>query len=119
MIAEINNKAVDEYSEDQLTGNVFGALRYLQYDLFHQIFADCIEPIDVGKSLSISLPVKSGSDWNSGIKFWPRCGGIEPDLIIIIGNTVVMVEVKYGSGESGDNQLLRQAELLSKQYSTN
>lgn len=40
MIAEIMHKNVDIDSEDQLTGNVLGALRYLPYSVARQIIIE-------------------------------------------------------------------------------
>jgi len=44
MIAEIYHKSVDIGSEDQLTGNVFGALRYLPYSVARQIIINSVLP---------------------------------------------------------------------------
>jgi len=44
MIAEIYHKSVDAGSEDQLTGNVFGALRYLPYAVVRQIIVNSVIP---------------------------------------------------------------------------
>ena len=115
MIAEIKHKPVDRLAEDQLTGNVIGALRYLPYVDYREILLNCAEPYDVKTALSKWLPTEFSGEWGRCVEFWPRYNsrGIEPDVIMELSNTAIMIEAKYRSGESGENQLLREAELLS------
>jgi hypothetical protein len=78
--------------EDVLTSNVFGALRYLElrYGL---------EPVmrDLGLG-----PIESAS-----IEFWHEVDGCEPDVIIDVGQIVVIVETKL-KADFGPDQLPRE-----------
>ena len=121
MIAEIHNKIVDRNSEDQMTGDIFGALRYLPYEVFRTLIVDCVMPVETRESLSKHLPLDAGTaEWGRCVEFWPRYKTdsiTEPDIVISLGNVAVMIEAKYGSGESGETQLMRQANLLISQFS--
>lgn len=133
VIAELHNKvggnAVSyERSEDELTGNFFGMLRYIPFNkgmkqvitktIYPNNLADFIEGIDV-------------EEWSSCIKFWPRYEEddkhTEMDGVIDLGDIILGIEVKYRSGISSDddinekeqemdscNQLSREAKLLDK-----
>ncbi|MDD4495268.1 MAG: hypothetical protein PHV32_13170 [Eubacteriales bacterium] len=118
MIAEIKHKIVDTGSEDQLTGNVFGALRYLPYPVVRQIIVNSVIPADAGKLLKQTLPAEISGEWGRNLYFWHRYSGsqTEPDIIIELGQAVIMIEVKYNSDLSGDDQLVREAELLLSNY---
>jgi hypothetical protein len=116
MIAEIYHKSVDVGSEDQLTGNVFGALRYLSYSIFRQIIIKSIIPAATSKSLQQSIPSEISDEWGRNLYFWQHfpCSQTEPDIVIELGQAVILIEVKYNSDLSGDDQLIREAELLLK-----
>lgn len=118
MIAEILHKSVDISSEDQLTGNVFGALRYLQYSVARQIIKDSILPATTNSFLDQSLPIEMSGEWGHNVYFWRHYAGsqTEPDVVMELENAVIMVEVKYNSNLSGDDQLIREAELLLRNY---
>ena len=120
MIAEIHHKPVNCHSEDQLTGNIFGSLRYLPYDLFLKIFLRCVEPMEVKNALLKSMPPVCRNEWGRGVKFWPQYGSSapEPDVVLTLNDMVIMFEAKYQSGESGDDQIKRQAELLLNSFDT-
>ena len=119
MIAEIYHKKVTIASEDQLTGNVFGALRYLPYSIFREILIDCASPSKINSILDKSLPVEIKGNWGQHVYFWRHYlnSRTEPDLIIELEDAVILIEVKYKSGLSGDNQLIKESELLIKNYS--
>lgn len=118
MIAEIFNKNVDINSEDQLTGNVFGALRYLPYSVVRQIVKDSFLPVKVNSCLDDSLPIEISGEWGNNVYFWKRYYGsqTEPDVVMELENAVIMIEVKYNSNLSGDDQLIREADLLIRNY---
>ena len=118
MITEIYHKNVDIASEDQLTGNFFGALRYLPYSIFREKMISCIIPITTRKLLDHSLPLAIGTEWGRNLHFWRHYPGsqTEPDIIIELDQVVILIEVKYNCGLSGDDQLIREAELLLRNY---
>lgn len=118
MIAEIFRKSVDIVSEDQLTGNVFGALRYLPYSVARQIIKDSFQPTTANSFLDQSLPIEISGEWGRNVYFWRHYTGsqTEPDVIMELEHTVILIEVKYNSKLSGDDQLIREAELLIRNY---
>lgn len=118
MIAEIYHKIVDTGSEDQLTGNVFGALRYLPYAVVRQIIVNSIVPVATSKLLEQALPSKTNGEWGRNLYFWQHYpdSQTEPDIVIELGQAVILIEVKYNSDLSGDDQLVREAELLLSNY---
>lgn len=118
MIAKIFHKGVDTSSEDQLTGNVFGALRYLPYAVARQIIKDSILPATEKSFLDQSLPIEISGEWGRNVYLWRRYTGsqTEPDVIMELKNAVLLIEVKYNSSLSGYDQLVREAELLLENY---
>ena len=111
MIAEIYKK---NKPEDQLTGNMFGVLRYLpfqygikpvlQNSVFPAHLLDCLDDIQL-------------EEWSQNIHFWGerRYDNTEPDVVIEFADTVILIEVKLDSG-LGKYQLERESELLLKNY---
>lgn len=118
MIAEIYHKSVDAGSEDQLTGNVFGALRYLPYAVARQIIVSSVIPSAVSTLLEQSIPSEINDEWGRNLYFWQHYPGsqTEPDIIIELGQAVILIEAKYNSDLSGDDQLVREARLLLSNY---
>jgi len=118
MIAEIKHKVVNRNSEDQLTGNVFGALRYLPYSIVRKILKNSIEPSNIGEILPEENLFDKNDLCGEYVDFWPHYypSRTEPDVVLNFGDVVVMIEVKYFSGESGDSQLIHEAELLMSQF---
>jgi len=118
MIAEIKHKYVDVGSEDQLTGNVFGALRYLPYAVVRQIIVNSVIPSAASALLEQSIPSEISDEWGRNLYFWRRFSGsqTEPDIVIELGQAVILIEVKYKCDLSGDDQLIREAELLLGNY---
>ena len=118
MIAEIYHKSVDTGSEDQLTGNVFGALRYLPYSVARQIIIDSVLPATANAFLEQSLPSEISGEWGRNVYFWRHYAGsqTEPDVVMELEQAVILIEVKYNSDLSGDVQLIREAELLLRSY---
>lgn len=118
MIAEIHHKNVDVGSEDQLAGNVFGALRYLPYAVVRQIIVNSVIPSAASALLEQSLPSEVNDEWGRNVYFWRCFSGsqTEPDIVIELGQVVILIEVKYNSALSSDAQLIREAELLLGNY---
>ena len=136
MIAEIYNKLRDtgiERLEDELTGNFFGNMRYLNFNKgLKQILKSCIYPIELSKIFDCI----DADYWSDHIEFWPNYPHeekwIEPDVLLYFDDITIIIEVKYHSGLSSDddvdnslndneyerdhsaNQLARQARLLER-----
>lgn len=120
MIAEIHGKMSDsnvdrnQRLEDELTGNVFGTLRYMPYSKgFKKIF-ECVQSED--SYLKNDLSNIDADDFKT--IFWKRDkdGEIDFQLFSKSLNVCIGVEVKYKSGESGSHQLSRYAKMLRKNY---
>jgi hypothetical protein len=64
------------------------------------------------------LPRHIDGEWGDKVHFWPydSTTRTEPDVIIEFEDVVILIEVKYNSGLSGDDQLDREAELLLHNY---
>lgn len=99
MQAEIYGKD-NSVSEDRLTGEFFGALRYLPFDvgmkniLLHGVFpSSTVQP----------LQYLHQTEWSDKIHFWRREDEGEPDIVIELDTTVILIEVKYNSWLSSDD----------------
>ncbi|WP_081971896.1 NERD domain-containing protein [Paenibacillus borealis] len=110
MIAEIHNKIsktgsnLSDRLEDQLTGDFFGAIRYLPFEaaLQHVLTAVRFETTDQESDWRESLQSTKGFDYE--IEFWVRLAEGEIDLIIHLPDAVIGIEVKYYSGLSSDDE---------------
>lgn len=76
-------------------------------------------PAATSKFLEQSMPSEISDEWGRNLYFWERFSGsqTEPDIVIELGQAVILIEVKYNSDLSGDDQLIREAELLLRSYS--
>lgn len=109
MIAEIHKKISKSGSnltdrlEDNLTGNFFGALRYMPFDLaLKKIMIETVYPKDVSEKIKeIDAEV-----WADNIKFWPYDENGEIDVLLEFENTIIGIEVKYLSGLSSDDEII-------------
>ena len=142
MIAEIEGKLSKSRFdravrlEDQLTGNFFGSLRYLPFDIaMKPILKNSVIPPEALDCLdSVQL-----EEWDDRIHFWRKWDedGTEPDVVIDLDEIVILIEVKFNSGFSADadtddapelvsnvehelkesnHQLKRESDLLINQY---
>jgi hypothetical protein len=134
LLAEINNKIsssgsnLTERLEDNLTGNFFGAIRYLPFEvglknvLTSVRFNEDIDRNEWGKSLS------KIHDYDLEYQFWTKHNEGEIDLLIVHQEVLIGIEVKLFSGLSSDddnleliedpaesnNQLVRYAMMLNR-----
>lgn len=125
MIAEIHHKISSSGSnlsdrlEDKLTGDVFGHLRYLPYELgLKPVLQACLFSDEHNPSFKKLVDETDYFNY----KFWPRHKEGEPDLILESEEAFILIEVKYNSGLSSDdeiedpelskNQLSREARIL-------
>ncbi len=108
MLAEIKGKIsksgsnLKERLEDNLTGNVFGVLRYISFStVLGEIFSNGVYPNSVGVEFK-----KINSDfWADKIQFWPYDPEGEIDILIEFEEIIVGIEVKYKSGLSSDDEV--------------
>ncbi|WP_178076004.1 NERD domain-containing protein [Paenibacillus oralis] len=116
MIAEIHNKIshtgsnLSDRLEDQLTGDFFGAIRYLpfQQGLKHVLAAVRFEDDVQAPDSSWRKLLDSIQDFDYTLHFWPRHAEGEIDLIIDHPEVVIGIEVKYYSGISSDDEDLKE-----------
>ncbi len=106
VIAEICGKISDtgsnltERSEDELTGNFFGNMRYIPFNKgLKRILMDCIYP----SKLSALFDNLDQLKWDDNISFWPKEKEAEIDVLLKFDNMVIGIEVKYQSGLSSDD----------------
>ncbi len=133
MIAEINNKIPSKLSnsEDLLTGNFFGVIRYTNIEntipcIFEESTFKKIE-----NQIIFDKAIKSICKTQDPFIFWPKYEGNEIDLIMESSDYVIGVEIKYNSGLSSDdeisnlesneiqnscNQLARYSRMLESKY---
>ena len=105
--------------EDKLTGDFFGTLRYMD-------FCDGLQPILCGAlrksekqqaesqaaiQLIGNVNCTNISD-EEHIKFWPKHDRGELDVLLEFDNCYIGIEVKFQSGLSSDDQLIREANIL-------
>lgn len=101
-IAEIHGKLsssgsnISDRREDLLTADVFGCLRYIPFDKgLLKILTKA------QRNTGTELCLKNSSD-SVCVEFWPRLkNNSEPDVLIRIGDHLIIIEVKYLSGKSG------------------
>lgn len=108
VIAEINGKIsssgsnLNDRLEDDLTGNIFGTLRYMSFNHgLKQILMQGIYP----KNLSSVIKNVDEEEWNQFIEFWPYDKEGEIDALINFNDIIIGIEVKYLSGLSSDDDV--------------
>ncbi|WP_109709130.1 hypothetical protein [Faecalicatena contorta] len=108
MIAEIyskitkHNSNLSEISEDELTGNFFGHLRYRPFNEgLKPILKNAVFPSKIG-TLIDNVDV---GFWNNNIEFWPYDKEGELDAYIEFDHLAMGIEVKYTSGLSSDDNV--------------
>ncbi|MGZ7443477.1 hypothetical protein [Paenibacillus sp. TH7-28] len=116
MIAEIHNKIsctgsnLSDRLEDQLTGDFFGAIRYLpfQQGLEHVLAAVRLEDDVQAPDSGWRKLLDSIQDFDYTLHFWPRYTEGEIDLILEHSDVIIGIEVKYYSGISSDDEELEE-----------
>lgn len=108
MIAEIKGKIsrtssnLSDRLEDDLTGNFFGSLRYIPFDLaMKQIICNAVYP----RSISDTVSKINAGYWADKIEFWPYHSERELDAFIDFDDVAIGIEVKYKSGISSDDNV--------------
>lgn len=108
MIAEIKGKIsssglnLHDRLEDDLTGNIFGTLRYMSFNHgLKQILVQGIYP----RNLANIIENIEEEEWSQFIEFWPYDEEGEIDVLINFDDTIIGIEVKYLSGISSDDDV--------------
>jgi len=112
MIAEIYHK-VRSFSEDELTGNFFGMMRYFPFSRgLRRVFLKAVKSEDVRVKRVLNEIIEDDFEF----EFWKRSekGLGEIDGLIRVGKVGIGIEVKYCSGLSGEEQLEREAAMLEE-----
>ncbi|MEH7886359.1 hypothetical protein V7654_18830 [Bacillus sp. JJ1609] len=122
MLAEIEGKIsrmgsnLSERLEDNLTGNVFGALRYIPFSIgLGEVLANSVFP----RSISDELRKINSDFWADKIEFWPYDREGELDALIDFSTMMIGIEVKYQSGLSSDDDVVNGADDEEVQLSVN
>ncbi|MFF2177462.1 hypothetical protein ACFVT8_13450 [Lysinibacillus sp. NPDC058147] len=122
MLAEIHGKISSSGSnltdrlEDNLTGMIFGSLRYLSFQSgIGKILAKGVNNEQICKEL-----LKLTYDmWAENITFWPYDKEGEIDVIIEFESVIIGIEVKYQSGLSSDDEVYNIKENTETNISKN
>lgn len=108
MIAEIYRKIsksgsnLSERSEDNLTGNFFGNMRYIPFNQgIKSILMDFVYPHE----LALIIEKIDADFWNENIAFWPYDEEGEIDVLMNFTEVVIGIEVKFLSGLSSDDSI--------------
>ncbi|MFJ5762273.1 hypothetical protein ACIQAA_24750 [Neobacillus sp. NPDC093182] len=108
MLAEIQGKIsrtgsnLTDRLEDNLTGNVFGALRYIPFSIgIGEVLANGVYPKLIGEDIRSV----QNAFWADKITFWPYDREGEIDALIDFEKLMIGIEVKYKSGLSSDDEI--------------
>ena len=106
MLAELHGKIsrsgsnLRTTSEDNLTGNVFGILRYVSFNHLMKpllLSSLCATSENTLQSVKATLKEINLDFWNENIEFWPYDKEGELDVLLKFNNAVIGIEVKYNS----------------------
>lgn len=135
MIAEIHGKIsrsgsnLRTTSEDNLTGDVFGALRYVPFnELMKPLILNSIEAVeDSVKAEVIKIVASIKEDyWSDKIDFWPYDQEGELDILLRLPGVTIGIEVKLNSvmsdqedenqytSEESHEQLARESRIVKR-----
>ena len=109
MLAEIRGK-IENHMEDELTGNVFGTLRYTDFDkILKPLILKCVRPSKIAEDFD---QISCGY-WADKVEFWKKYGYTEPDIVLNLDSATILIEMKYLSGLSSRDQIERESEVLT------
>lgn len=126
MISEIKGKLsrdgsnATDRSEDKLTGNIFGALRYMP---FNEGLKPLLEAVTILSERSDEVKERIKrldlTTWDDRIEFWPYDEEAELDLLLSFDEIMIGVEVKlWSSLSSDDSEELEEEENRKKLENT-
>lgn len=111
MIADIRNKIsrqgtnLTDRLEDNLTGNFFGAIRYLP---FHCGLYPILQKTKIHSpslETQTGFPITTRREYLTDLQFWYHTDQGEIDLYFETEDTIVAIEVKYLSGLSSEDEV--------------
>lgn len=108
MLAEIKGKIssngsnLTERLEDNLTGNVFGLLRYIPFSL---ALRPILEKAIIPKAVRYNIDDIKDEFWADKVSFWPYDREGEIDALMEFKDVVIGIEIKYRSGLSSDDEI--------------
>lgn len=126
MLAEIHHKISSTGSnlssqlEDKLTGDVFGALRYIPFSIGLKPILQSVQWEQANNNAVFTSLIDSidNQEFSQFLHFWPWRNPIEPDIVFEPDHFHCWIEVKYTSRLSGNDQLMKQAEVMQKENSS-
>ncbi len=112
MLAEIKGKIsskgtnLTERMEDKLTGDFFGALRYIPFNkAMKQILKSSRIIRKPDNNLEQCLHSLNANFWEDNIKLWPLHSLGELDVLLTFEKIIIGIEVKYRSKLSSDDDV--------------
>jgi len=111
MLAEINGKIsrrgsnLSDRLEDKLTGDFFGALRYIPFHKAMSVVLQHVTELHGSVTLNELLKDTKIGYWADKIRFWPYHKKGELDALIELDNVLIGIEVKLYSGLSSDDDV--------------
>ncbi|MCH4826378.1 hypothetical protein [Planococcus halocryophilus] len=109
MISEIKGKIsasgsnLTDRLEDKLTGDFFGALRYLPFEQGLQGILEQVEFTDEEHQKTWQMFLAAQKGFEVTYNFWPQHVKGEIDLLLEFESFLVGIEVKYKSGISSED----------------
>lgn len=110
MIAEIHNKIsrsgsnLSDRLEDQLTGDFFGAMNYLPFQIGLRQILKAVRFQHAEHDSYWERFLNSTTEFDYELRFWVRHTEGEIDLILDHPDVVIGIEVKYYSGLSSEDE---------------
>lgn len=123
MIAEIYNKIsqtgsnLSDRLEDKLTGDFFGTVRYLPFEIGMKLVLSSVRFNDKTRDAEWQQLISGWEGHPGQFNFWHRHSEGEIDLLLRLHNVVVGIEVKYLSGISSEDEETEQ--IISLEESKN
>jgi Holliday junction resolvase-like predicted endonuclease len=120
MISEIKGKIsstgsnLSDRLEDKLTGDFFGALRYLPFEQGLKGILEQVNFAEEGEQEVWGKFLAAQNGFQVDYKFWPKHAKGEIDLLLEFEDALIGIEVKYRSGISSEDEgeVLNYAESL-------
>jgi hypothetical protein len=110
LLAEIHNKIATNGSnltdrlEDNLTGDFFGALRYLPFEIGMKSVLSSVRFENNKLPQEWNRIIQKEKGYMQEMKFWYRHLEGEIDLLVPLENIILGIEVKYLSGISSEDE---------------
>ena len=114
-------------SEDEITSIIFGPLDFLTVAdnwLFWEKLLSCSASLEASGGLPLDFFNVKFSPVRCQVRFWRRRNGVEPDLLIRFFDASneqrsLLIEIKWDSRLSGDDQLEKQWNTYQKNHQEN